>query len=444
LALVEGCKHSLEISIPVEEVETETGKVVSTFQHKARLPGFRPGKAPANLIRRQFQGDIRQQVLENLIPRFLDKRVKEEELHLVGRPDITKVKFDPGEPIEFTAEFEVAPEFELKDYQDLEVPYREPELTDEDVDKRVESIRDRKAEYINIDPRPLEDGDFAVVSLVTIAGVEGDPVKQDEIMIQIGATDTVQGFTDGLRGASPGEDKEFDVSYPESYGQEKLAGRTVRFHAHVKGIRSKELPELNDEFAKDLGDFQSLEELRETIRKTIFSERQYEAQQAAKNKLVEVLVDRHDFPVPEAYVDRQIQTRMEQMLRGMQAQGVDIKNLNLDWKKLKESQRDKAVREVRASLLLGKVAERETINATRDEVDREVERIAKQQREPVAAVKFRMEKDGTLNRIASQIQTEKTLGWLFDHARKVAGDDPETEPETAPVAAADEQVIGET
>ena len=419
-------------------METETGKVVSTFQHKARLPGFRPGKAPANLIRRQFQGDIRQQVLENLIPRFLDKRVKEEELHLVGRPDITKVKFDPGEPLEFTAEFEVAPEFELKDTGDLEVPYHEPEVTDEDVNKRVESIRDRKAEYINIDPRPLEDGDFAVVSLVTLGGVEGDPVKQDEIMIQIRGHRHRPRFTDGLRGAAPGEEQEeFDVSYPESYGQEKLAGRTVRFHAHVKGLRRKELPELNDEFAKDLGDFQSLEELRETIRKTIFSERQYEAQQAAKNKLVEILVDRHDFPVPEAYVDRQIQTRLEQMLRNMQAQGADIKNLNLDWKKIKETQRDRAVREVKASLLLGKVAERESIHATRDEVDREVERIAKQQREPVAAVKFRMEKDGSLNRIASQIQTEKTLNSLFEHARKIA-----EEPETG--AAESKSKAGET
>src|ERR1700704_2581510 len=121
LALLEGCKHSLEISVPVEEVESETGKVVSSFQAKAKLPGFRPGKAPASLIRKQFQGDIRQQVLENLIPRYLQKRVEEEELRLVGRPDITKVKFDPGEPLEFTAEFEVSPEFELKNYTGIEV-----------------------------------------------------------------------------------------------------------------------------------------------------------------------------------------------------------------------------------------------------------------------------------------------------------------------------------
>jgi trigger factor len=420
LALLEGCKHSLEISVPLEEVESETGKVVNSFQQRAKLPGFRPGKAPANLIRKQFQGDIRQKVLENLIPRYLDKRVKEEDLHLVGRPDITKVKFDQGEPLQFTAEFEVSPEVELKEYKDLTVPYHEPEATDDDVMKRIETIRERKAEYINIDPRPLEDGDFALVALVTIGGVEGDPVKQDEIMIEIGAGETVEGFSDGLRGASPGEVREFDVTYPAEYGQEKLAGRTVRFHAEIKGVRRKELPDLNDEFAKDLGDYQNLEELKETIRKTIFSERQYEGQQDAKNKLVEALVDLHDFPVPEAFVDRQIQNRLEQTLRSLEQQGQDIKNLKLDWKKIKETQRDKAVREVKASLLLGKVSERESINATRDEVDREVERIAKQQREPLAAVRFRMEKDGSLGRIASHIQTEKTLNFLFEHARKVA------------------------
>jgi trigger factor len=421
LALVEGCKHSLDITVPVEEVESETGRVVSSFQAKAKLPGFRPGKAPASLIRKTFQSDIRQQVLENLIPRFLQKRVEEEELRLVGRPDITKVKFDQGEPLEFTAEFEVSPEFEMKDYRGLEVAYSEPDVTDDDVNQRLESIRERKAEYVNVDPRPIEDGDTAVVSLVTVSGVEGDPVKQDEIMIEIGASDTVQGFSDGLRGAAPGEEREFDVSYPEDYGQSKLAGRTVRFHAEIKGIRKKELPELNDEFAKDLGDYQSLEELKEQIRRAILAERQFEAQQEAKNKLVEKLVDMHDFPIPETYVDRQIQSRLEQMLRSLQAEGADISKLKLDWQKIKNSQRDKAVREVRASLLLGKVAERESIDATRDEVDREVERIARQQREPIPAARMRLEKDGTLGRIASHIQTEKTLNFLFEHARKVAG-----------------------
>jgi trigger factor len=217
---------------------------------------------------------------------------------------------------------------------------------------------------------------------------------------------------------SPGEEKEFEVHYPDDYGQPKLSGKRVRFRAHVKGVRRKELPEINDDFAQDLGDYRTVDELRDAVRKSIFGQRQFEAQQAAKNQLVDKLVDMHDFPVPEAYVDQQIKNRTEQQLRTMAEQGLDTKSLRLDWKKLKESQQEKAGREVKASMLLSRISEREAIVPTRDEVDKEVERIARQQREPFAAVRLRFEKDGTLGRIASHIQTEKTLNFLFEHAGK--------------------------
>ena len=290
----------------------------------------------------------------------------------------------------------MAPDIELQDYKDLTVPYHDPEITDDDVDKRIEELRQQKAEFVNDDPRPVEDGDFAVLSLESLGGVDGPPVKQDEMTLEVGGGDTLEGFTDNLRGMQPGEEKEFDVIYPEDYGQAKLAGKTVRFRAQVKGIRRKELPELNDEFAQDLGDYRTLDELREAVRKSLFAQRQFEAQQEAKNKLVEKLVDMHEFPVPETFVDRQIQNRVEQRVRTLAEQGLDPKSLNLDWNKVKESQRDKALREVKASLLLSRISEREAINATRDEVDKEVERIARQQREPFAAVRLRLEKDGTL------------------------------------------------
>lgn len=420
MALVEGCKHSIEISVPPEAVEEETGRVVESFQKRVRLPGFRPGKAPSTLIRKQFEPDIRQKVLENLIPKYLEKQLEQEDLRAVGTPDISEVHFHKGEPLRFKAQFEVVPEIELKDYKNLPVTYRDPEITDEDVAKRIEEIREQKAGYLNVDPRPLEDGDHAVVSLESIVGVEGDPVKQDEMMLHLGAPDTLPQFTENLRGLSPGDEKDFEVSYPEDYGEPKLAGKTVRFHAVVKGIRKKELPDLNDEFAQDLGDFRTLDELREALRKTMFGQRQFEAQQEAKNKLVETLVDLHDFPVPETFVDRQIRSRTEQSLRSMADQGVDVKNLKLDWNKVKTAQQEKAQREVKASMLLSKVSEREAIQVTRDELDKEVERFAKQQREPFAAVRLRFEKDGTLARIASHIQTEKTLNFLFEHARKEA------------------------
>jgi trigger factor len=420
LALIEGCRHSLEISIPVAEAEEETGKVVQDVQKRARMPGFRPGKVPSSLIRKQYESEVRRKVLENLIPKHLRQRLEAEDLRMVGSPDITDVHFVAGEPVRFTAEFEVVPRIELQDYKGLSVPYHDPQVTDEDVATRIGELRESKAEYINVDPRPIADGDHAVVALETIGGIEGEPIKNDEMVLEIGGPDTLADFSTHLHGLSPGDEKEFDVAYPEDYGQERLAGKTVRFRARVKGIRRKELPEVNDEFAKDLGDFLDLGELREALRKSIFAQRQYEAQQQAKNNLIEKLVDVHEFPVPKAFVDNQIKNRVEQGMRSLAARGVDPQAVKLDWNKVSETQRDKALREVKASMLLSRIAEREAIGAMRDEVDREVERLAKQQREPFAAVRLRFEKDGTLGRIAAHIQTEKTLNFLFEHAQKTA------------------------
>jgi trigger factor len=420
LALVDGCRHSLEISIPAAEVEREMDTATQDVQKHAKMPGFRPGKVPTSLVRKQFAKDIRQQVLENLIPRYLQKQFESENLNVVGTPDISDVHLHEGEPLRFKAEFEVIPQIELGEYREVEIPYHDPEVTDEDVEKRIGELRDQKAQYVNVDPRPLADGDFAVVSLESLAGVEGEPIRQEEMVLELGGAETIPAFTENLRGLAPGDEKEFEVGYPEEYSSPRLSGRTVRFHATVKGVRRKELPEANDEFAQDLGDYRNVEELRDAVRKALFAQSQQQAQQEAKNGILDKLVDAHDFPVPEVFVERQIRSRVEQSLRAMAEGGMDPRSLKLDWNKLKETQRDKAVREVKASLLLTRISEREAIHATRDEVDREVERVARQQREPVAAVHMRFEKDGTLGRIASHIQTEKTLNFLFEHARKTA------------------------
>jgi len=410
----------LEISIPVDEVESETSSAVAEVQKKARIKGFRPGKVPASLVQSHFAHDIRQKVLESLVPKHLQKQVEAENLNIVGQPNITDVHFHAGEPITFKAEFEVVPQIELQNYKDVEVPYHDPEVTDEDVEKRIAEIREQKAQHVNIDPRPLADGDLAVVGLESLSGVEGEPVKSEEMVLEIGGADTFAAFSENLRGLSPGDEKEFEVAYPEDYGSPKLAGKTILFHATVKGLRRKELPELNDEFAQDLGDFRNLEELRDALRKAIFAQRQHEAQLEAKNQIVEKLVEAHDFPVPEVFIDRQIRSRIESNLHALAGQGVDPRTIKIDWDRAKQSQRGKAIEEVKASLLLGRIAEREAIGATRAEVDREVEKLARQQREPLAAVQMRLEKDGSMGRIASHIQTEKTLNFLFEHARKTA------------------------
>jgi trigger factor len=426
LALVEGCRHELEITVPVEEVREETERVVADIQKKARLPGFRPGKAPAAIIRKRFAQEIRQDVMERLVPKFFRKKVEDEHLEIVGSPSVKDVHWHEGEPFHFKAEFEVAPAIELGDYRGVLVHYSEPEVRDEDVDKRIEQIREQKAEYVNVDPRPVEEGDHVVLTLKSLAGVE-PPMEQDEVSLHIDSEDTLPAFVENVRGMSPGDEKDFEVTYPEDYGQGKLAGKTVRFHCTLKAVRRKELPEINDEFAKDLGDYQSLEELRNAIRQAIQREREFEAQQAAKQELIDKLVDAHDFPVPEAFVERQTEVIVENRLRTLAAQGIDPSKLNLDWSQVKSKQRDRAVREVKASLILERIAEREAIYTSKEDIDHEVQRIAKQRREPVAAARAALEKDGTLGRIAHHIRTEKVLNFLFEHSRKEASPAPHQE-----------------
>jgi trigger factor len=419
--IVEGCKHEVEISVPVDEIARETDRVVANIQQKVKLPGFRPGKVPTNLIRTKFAKEVREDVIENLLPKYFQKKMEEEDLQVVGRPNVKDVEFKEGEPLKFKAEFEVAPTIDLKEYRGVTVHYNEPAVAEEDIAKRLEEIRDQKAQFVNVDPRPAADGDYAVVSLDSVSGVD-KPIHQDEMQLHVGDPETVAAFTEAVRGLSPEEEKDFEVAYPDDYGQKNLAGKSVRFHMKLKMIRTKELPELNDEFAQDLGDYPTLNDLREAIRKAIFQEREFLAQQKAKEELIDKLIETHDFPVPVAYVERQIESQVTQQFKELADQGIDPGKLQIDWAKLKEAQRPKAIHDVKGSLLIDKIAERESINTTNDEVDHEVQRIAKQEREPVAAMRKKLQKDGILGRIAYRIRSEKTLNFLFEHARKEAAE----------------------
>ena len=289
-------------------------------------------------------------------------------------------------------------------------------VSDEEVAARLEEMRERKAEFVNLDPRVIEDKDHVVVALKSIDGL-AEPIEQDST-IEVGGGDTFPSFSEALKGANPGDVKEAEVVYPEDYGEPRLAGKTVKFSLTPKVIQKKELPALDDEFARDLGDYQTLDELRDAVRKSIFHEKQQAAQNAAKEALIDKLVDTNDFAVPEIYVSLQIENQLTTQLRQATGRDIDLSKLNLDWNKVKEKQYDPALRSVKASLLLEKISDKEGIKATKDEVDREVQRIAQQQREPIPVTRARLDKDGTLGRIANHIQTEKTLHFLFEQAQK--------------------------
>ncbi|HEU0118969.1 MAG TPA: trigger factor [Bryobacteraceae bacterium] len=420
MALLEGCKHEIELVVPVEEIDKETALVVEDIRKKAALPGFRPGKVPASLVRSRFASEVRQETLERVIPKAFRKYADEEKLQVVGTPNVVDIHHHAGEELKFKAQFEVAPEFELRDdYRGLTVPYREPAVAGEEVEARLEALREQKAEYINEDPRPARANDHVLIALRSLSPLEGGELNENEVALELGHADTMAAFTENITGMEPGDEKEFTVVYPDDYGSDRLAGKTVNFSCTLKTIRRKELPELNDEFAQDLGDFKSLDELRDAARRSIFAERDMTARQSAHTAMLDTLVGLYDFPIPQAFVDQQIETLIESRLRSLAGQGVDPRTLNLDWAKIRESQADRALKDVRASLLLEKVGEKEAIHATQEEVDSEVQRIARQEREAVASVRRKLEKDGTIGRIAGHIRTQKILNFLFEQANKV-------------------------
>ncbi len=410
-------KRKLDFSIDWGEVEKDIGKVVDTYRRQVRLPGFRPGKAPPAVVRARHWKDIKQEVIERLLPKLFWERAKEEGLKVVGAPDVADLHFENGEPVTFRAEFDVQPEFELGEYLRLEVPYTEPQVTDDEVSQELERLREQHVSYLNLDPRPLEDGDIAVLSLKSVG--DSPKIDQDEMMLGIGEESTLPDFSDNLRGKSPGDEAEFDVKYPDDYGSEQLSGKTVRFHAKVVGLRKKELPELDDEFASEVGNFPSLDELRTQIRESIAAHRRRHEMSTAKDKLVDKLVAQHPFPVPEAMVDRQIANRAERQLRQLAEQGVDPAKLDLDWSKIRDGQREGAVRDVRAEFILERIAEVEAIEVSSDELDEQVRRYAEQNKKKVADARAELAEDGTLDRVKVQMRNEKALNFLFDEAQKV-------------------------
>ena len=328
MALIEGCKHSLEVTVPLDEVEKEEAAALSEVSSKVRLPGFRPGKVPAGVVKGRFAEEIRQKVLDKLIPKALTAAVERENMRVVSRPDIVELKWEANQPIRFTATFEVSPAIELGEYRGLTVKYSEPVVTEEDIANRIEQIRDSKAEYVNIDPRPAEDGDYVLVNLKSIAGVE-KPVQREDLSLKIGDKDALPAFTENLTGMTPGDTKEFTVTYPENYREENLAGKTVSFEMTLTALRRKEMPEVNDEFAKDLGDFQTLDELRNMVKGSLLRDRETQAKSEAKMLLIGTLVESHEFPVPEVFIDRQLRDGLEQRLKALLQEGVSSSSLGL-------------------------------------------------------------------------------------------------------------------
>jgi len=411
------CRRELELEIPADEVSKAMERVAKEFAKVARVPGFRPGKAPITLIRRRFEDDIKGEVLQSLVPERVEKAVNEQKLTPVSQPKVEQLDFNDGQPLKFRAVFEVLPEFELGNYKDLQLEMPVMDVVDEDVTKTLEDMRERAAAFAPVEGRPVQDGDFVQLKLTGTPEGEGEPLQADSVLCHIGAEETMAPFNENLRGVNIGDHKNFDVPYPSDYPDAKLAGKTYHYSVDVLGIKNKKLPELNDDFAKDVSDATTLDELNKKIREGLEHQRDHKQKDLLREKVLGEIVKLHDFPVPQSLVEHQMDVRLERVVRSLAQQGVDPRAVNIDWVSLRKRNEDRAKDDVKAELIVDRIATAENIDVTEEEVEHELQHLAGHSNESAEAIRARLTKQGTLDRIKAKLRSDKTLDWLAQNAR---------------------------
>jgi trigger factor len=411
------CRRELELEIPAEEVTKKIENVAKEFARIANVPGFRRGKAPVSLIRRKFADDIKAEVLQSLVPERVEQAVAEQKLTPVSQPQVDKLDFNEGQPLKFRAVFEVLPEFELGNYKELALEMPALEINDEDVTKALEDMRERAATFAPVEGRAIQDGDFAQVKLLGTPEGGGEPLQADSVLCHIGAEETMEPFNANLKGANVGEHKNFDVEYPADYPDPKLAGKKYHYAVEVLGIKTKKLAELNDDFAKDVSDAATLEELKKKVREGLEHQRDHKHKELLHEKVLAEIVKLHDFPVPESLVQHQMDVRLERVVRSLAAQGVDPRAVNVDWVTLRKRQEDRAKDDVKAELIVDRIASAESIDVTDEEVTHELEHMASHSGESAEVIRARLTKQGTLDRMKAKLRSDKTLDWLAQNAK---------------------------
>jgi trigger factor len=396
--------------------------VSKDYSKAARVPGFRPGKVPAKVVRQRFRDQILHDVAHGLIPRAVEEALRERGVEPVDTPDIRDVVVEEGQPLKFTATFETVPPIDPGDYAGIVLRNKDVAVDDAAVEQALSQLRERSARYEPVEGRGIELGDSVTLDLArTAVGDDGETQtdKHENVTVDIGAPANPPGFDEQLVGMHAGRSKAFDVRYPDDYTIKELAGTTVKYDASVKTIRKRIVPALDDEFAKDLGEFENLAALRVRVRNDLEQEARHESERELRADLLKQLASRVSFDVPASLLDREIDRRVEEFVRRLIEQQIDPMRTNINWEEFREKQRDAAAEAVRGALVLDEVARRESITVSEQDVLAEVERYAERTGRTPAAVRARLEKEGGLGRLYAGLRRERTVDFLLSRATRL-------------------------
>jgi len=408
-------KKSIEVEIPSDLITSESRRVADEFGRQAKIPGFRPGKVPTQVVRTRFAKEIQDEVMNRLLPRTFREAIADRGVEPVGDPHLQHIDaFIEGAPVKYKAEFEVKPQFELGEYRGLQVDETPIEVSEHDVETMIERLREQASSYRVESERGLEDGDYAMIEITTSA----DDVEPETRAghFRLGEESPMPEMHEVLRGRKPGESGSFEKTYGDDAQNEKLRGKNVRHEVALKEIRVQEKPEVNDEFAQAVGGWESVDQMREVIGADIRKHRELEARRKKQTQIGDALLSRHEFDVPETLVEEELGKSMQNYARYLASQGVDIEKAEIDWQKVRDDFQPEAVRRVKRSLILEQIAKQEKLHVSDVEVDAEIRRAANEAERDFAEVRHRLKHDGGYEQLRTSLAQEKALELVMSSA----------------------------
>jgi trigger factor len=412
-------KKSVAVEIPSDVVDAQIERVARSYSRQARIPGFRQGKVPPTLIKKRFKEQILHDVAHDLIPRAIDEALRERGLEPVDTPDVQDVSLDEGQALTFKATFETLPPIDPGPLESISL--RRPAVTLEDtaVESTIAQLQNRAARFEPVEGRAVADGDTVTLD-VDREEPHGDHKHShthQDVVVEMGGKANPPGFDDQIRGLEVGAEKSFTIHYPADYAVTEMANTDVHYKVKVKDLRKRVLPALDDEFAKDVGDFATLAALRERITTDLQKEAEGEADRQLRGDLLKELSARVTVDIPDALVERELDRRTEEFARRLMDQNIDPRKANIDWDGFRDSQRDASRDSVKSALVLDEIARREQIEVTDADLDKDVADYAERSGLTPAAVRARLEKDGALSRLSAGLRREKAIDFVLSKAQ---------------------------
>ncbi len=405
-------KKTVSIEVPVDEVGREIDQVLALYRRRVRLPGFRAGKVPLDLVRRRFGSDVHEEVRDRLLARSFHRAAEENGLRPIGEPTVDGLTFDDGGPLSYKATFEVLPKIELRGYKSVELRRTKPRLEEAEIDRALEELRQSRVRLVTEEGRAASIGDVVVADFAGTPAGEGKPFRRERMPIEVGGEGNLPEFNEHLMGARAGAKLDFQVVYPPEYGSKELAGKTVAFELVVHEVKRRDLPALDDEFARDLGEFGDLGALRERVRGDLELRKEEEERRDSRQAVLDKVLVENPIVLPDVLVEREIRHRLEDIVRGMILRGIDPEKTEVDWQGLRKRQEEPARKIVHAGLILDAVVAAEKLENERAAIDERIRQDARRLGEAPEKLRERLKKQGGMEALRTQMCREKALDYL--------------------------------